>query len=230
MINILMIEDDLEFANILIQYLKQYNIKVTNYETPELGISALALKKYNLIILDLTLPNIDGIEVCRLIRLRYETPIIISTQRSFLGDKIACFSYGADDFLSKPYDMQELILRIKAILKRSTQTINNEDVPLSNKQIFTFDESKMEIYKNNALIELTNAEYFILQYMIQKSGFVISREELLSNVDSIKYESSYKSIDVLIGRVRSKIEVNSKKPKHIISIRGVGYKLVNQKN
>ena len=228
MINILMIEDDLEFANILIQYLKQYNIKVTNYETPELGISALALKKYNLIILDLTLPNIDGIEVCRLIRLRYETPIIISTQRSFLGDKIACFSYGADDFLSKPYDMQELILRIKAILKRSTQTINNEDAPLSNKQIFTFDESKMEIYKNNTLIELTNAEYFILQYMIQKSGFVISREELLSNVDSIKYESSYKSIDVLIGRVRAKIEENSKKPKYIISIRGVGYKLVNQ--
>ena len=228
MINILMIEDDLEFANILIQYLKQYNIKVTNYETPELGISALALKKYNLIILDLTLPNIDGIEVCRLIRLRYETPIIISTQRSFLGDKIACFSYGADDFLSKPYDMQELILRIKAILKRSTQTINNEDAPLSNKQIFTFDESKMEIYKNNVLIELTNAEYFILQYMIQKSGFVISREELLSNVDSIKYESSYKSIDVLVGRVRSKIEENSRKPKYIISIRGVGYKLVNQ--
>lgn len=228
MINILMIEDDLEFANVLIQYLKQYNIKVTNYETPELGISALALKKYNLIILDLTLPNIDGIEVCRLIRLRYETPIIISTQRSFLGDKIACFSYGADDFMSKPYDMQELILRIKAILKRSTQIINNEDAPLSNKQIFTFDESKMEIYKNNVLIELTNAEYFILQYMIQKSGFVISREELLSNVDSIKYESSYKSIDVLIGRVRGKIEVNSKKPKHIISIRGVGYKLVNQ--
>ena len=228
MINILMIEDDLEFANTLIKYLKQYNIKVTNYETPELGISALALKKYNLIILDLTLPNIDGIEVCRLIRLRYETPIIISTQRAFLGDKIACFSYGADDFMAKPYDLQELILRIKAILKRSTQTINNEDAPLSNKQIFTFDESKMEIYKNNTLIELTNAEYFILQYMIQKSGFVISREELLSNVDSIKYESSYKSIDVLIGRVRSKIEVDAKKPKYILSIRGVGYKLVNQ--
>ena len=223
-----MIEDDLEFANTLIKYLKQYNIEVTNYETPELGISALALKKFNLIILDLTLPNIDGIEVCRLIRLRYETPIIISTQRSFLGDKIACFSYGADDFMSKPYDMQELILRIKAILKRSNRRIINEDTPLNNEQIFTFNESKMEIYKNNVLVELTNAEYFILQYMIQKSGFVISREELLSNVDSIKYESSYKSIDVLIGRVRAKIEDNSKKPKYIISIRGVGYKLVNQ--
>ena len=227
MINILMIEDDLAFANILIQYLKQYNIEVTNYETPELGISALALKKYNLIILDLSLPNIDGIEVCRLIRLRYETPIIISTNRSFLGDKIACFSYGADDFMSKPYDMQELILRIKAILKRCNNLLVEKDNILNKKQIFTFDESKMEIYKNNVLVELTNAEYFILQYMIQKSGFVISRQELLSNVDSIKYESSYKSIDVLIGRVRTKIEENSKKPKYIISIRGVGYKLVN---
>jgi two-component system OmpR family response regulator len=223
-----MIEDDLKFANSLIDYLKQYNMEVTNYETPELGISALGLKKFNLIILDLSLPNIDGIEVCRLIRLRYETPIIISTQRSFLGDKIACFSYGADDFLSKPYDMQELILRIKAILKRCNHQINDKNSPLNKKDIFTFDESKMEIYKNNILVELTNAEYFILQYMIQKSGFVISRQELLSNVDSIKYESSYKSIDVLIGRVRAKIEENSKKPKYIISIRGVGYKLVNQ--
>ena len=84
------------------------------------------------------------------------------------------------------------------------------------------------IYKNNELLDLTNAEYYILQYLIQKNGFVVSRQELLTNVESIKYESSYKSIDVLIGRVRSKIEVDAKKPKYILSIRGVGYKLVNQ--
>lgn len=130
--------------------------------------------------------------------------------------------------MAKPYDLQELILRIKAILKRCDHQIPDKNDTLNKKQIFRYDESKMEIYKNNDLVELTNAEYFILQYMIQKSGFVISRQELLSNVDSIKYESSYKSIDVLIGRVRSKIEENSKKPKYIISIRGVGYKLVNQ--
>ena len=81
LIRILMIEDDIELANILIEYLKQYNIEVTNYETPELGISGLALKKYDLIILDLSLPNIDGIEVCRLIRQRYNIPIIISSAR-----------------------------------------------------------------------------------------------------------------------------------------------------
>ncbi len=228
MINILMIEDDTELAKILTEYLNQYNIIVTNYETPELGISALSLKKYDLITLDLSLPNIDGIEVCRMIRQKFDTPIIISSARSYLGDKIACFSYGADDFMPKPYDTQELILRIKSILKRCNHFIMEKTSPLNKKQIFTFDESKMEIYKEGELLDLTNAEYFILQYMIQKNGFVVSREELLSNVESIKYESSYKSIDVLIGRVRTKIEENTKKPKYILSIRGVGYKLVNQ--
>ncbi len=228
MINILMIEDDAELASILTNYLKQYNIKITNYETPELGISALNLKKYDLIILDLSLPNIDGIEVCRMIRKRHDVPIIISSARSYLGDKIACFSYGADDFMAKPYDTQELILRIKSILKRCNHQIVENNAHLNKKEIFTFDEAKMEIYKNNELLDLTNAEYHILQYLIQKNGLVVSREELLTNVESIKYESSYKSIDVLIGRVRTKIEVDTKKPKFILSIRGVGYKLVNQ--
>ena len=207
MINILMIEDDTELANILVDYLKQYDIEVTNYETPELGVSALSLKKYDLIILDLSLPNIDGIEVCRLIRQRYDIPIIISSARFDLDDKIACFSSGADDFMPKALE---------------------KEVFLNRKSIFTCNESKMEIYQNDKLLDLTNAEFFILQYLISRAGFVVSRQELLSNVDSIKYESSYKSIDVLIGRVRAKTEENTKNPKYILSIRGVGYKLVNQ--
>ena len=226
MTDILMIEDDRELAKILTTYLSQYNINITNYESPELGMSALNIKKYNMVILDLSLPNIDGIEVCRLIREKNNIPIIISSARSYLGDKIACFSYGADDFMPKPYDTQELILRIKSILRRTNSITNN--VLIEKKEIFTYNESKMEIYQNETLLDLTNAEYYILQYLISKSGFVISREELLTNVESIKYESSYKSIDVLIGRVRSKVEINTKRPKHIISIRGVGYKLVNE--
>lgn len=222
-----MIEDDTELAEILIDYLDQYNIKVTNYDTPELGISALRLKKYDLIILDLSLPNIDGIEVCRMIRENHTTPIIISSARSNLGDKVACFSYGADDFMPKPYDTQELILRIKSILRRCNfQIVNKKE--LTKESIFSHNEEKMEIRKEKNLLELTNAEYHILAYLIKKSGFVISREEILTNVESIKYESTYKSIDVLIGRVRSKVELNSRKPKYIQSVRGVGYKLVNE--
>lgn len=227
MINILMIEDDLELAEILTDYLVQYNIKITNYDTPELGISALNVDSYDLIILDLSLPNIDGIEVCNMIRQRHNTPIIISSARTNIADKVACFSYGADDFMPKPYDTQELILRIKSILRRCNFKVEKKELK-EKKEIFFLDEEKMQILHNNEHLELTNAEYNILAYLIKRTGFVISREELLTNVESIKYESSYKSIDVLIGRVRNKIEENSRKPKHIISIRGIGYKLINE--
>jgi len=221
-----MIEDDIELAEILTEYLAQYNIQITNYDTPELGLSALNLKSYDLIILDLSLPNIDGIEVCQMIRQKFDTPIIISSARSHLGDKIACFSYGADDFMPKPYDTQELIFRIKSILRRCNLKLEKPS-NLSTIERFCVNEQKMEILKNEDVLSLTNAEFYILAYLIKKSGFIISREELLGNVESIKYESSYKSIDVLIGRVRSKIEENSKKPKHILSIRGIGYKFIN---
>lgn len=222
-----MIEDDLELAEILIDYLKQHNINVTNYDSPELAISALRLKKYDLVILDLSLPELDGIEVCKMIREKYSVPIIISSARSNIEDKIACFRYGADDFMPKPYDTQELIFRIKSILRRCN-TDNLDKNKKDTTSIFVLDEDKMEIKKEDLSLSLTNAEYHILAYLIRKAGYVVSREELLSNVDSIKYESSYKSIDVLIGRVRNKIEENSKKPKYILSIRGVGYKLVNE--
>lgn len=227
MINILMIEDDLELAEILTDYLDQYNIKITNFDTPELGISALNVNHYDLVILDLSLPNIDGIEVCNMIRQRHQIPIIISTARSNLADKVACFTYGADDFMPKPYDTQELILRIKSILRRCNFEIQKKDEPIK-KVVFALNDEKMQITQNGKMIELTNAEYYILAYLIKKAGFVISREELLTNVESIKYESSYKSIDVLIGRVRQKVEENSRKPKYIISIRGIGYKLINE--
>ncbi|MCD4756767.1 MAG: response regulator transcription factor [Arcobacteraceae bacterium] len=225
MINILMIEDDDEIANFLGNFLSQYNISITNYESPILGLSALNIKKYDLVILDLSLPEIDGTEVCKLIRKKSQIPIIISSARSDIEDKSKCYAFGADDYIPKPYDPQELVLRINSILKR----VNGQDeTHIQIKKVFQYDDDKMEITKNYEVIHFTNAEYFILRYFIKKSGFSVTREELLTNVDSIKYESSLKSIDVLIGRIRTKIEENPKKPQYIISLRGIGYKLVNQ--
>lgn len=219
-----MIEDDLEIAELLMEYLAKYEIKVTNYDSPELGISALRINKYDLVILDLSLPGIDGVEVCRMIREKSNIPIIISSARSDINDKAVCFKYGADDYLAKPYDSQELVLRINSILRR--EKINNESKPLP--KIFQADEGRKEITKEGKTIDLTNAEYHIMLYLIKRAGFAVSRQELLMNVESIKYESSYKSIDVLIGRVRGKIEKNPKKPEYIKSLRGIGYKLINQ--
>lgn len=222
-----MIEDDSEIAELLEEYLLQYNIHLTNFETPELGLSGFRLKKYDLVILDLSLPEMDGIEVCRLIREKSNIPIIISSARSDITDKTKCFELGADDYLPKPYDSQELVLRIHSLLRRNKLV---EDEAQSSKKIFEIDNSKHEIYKNNQPLELTNAEYNILKYLITKASYAVSREELLLNVESIKYDSTYKSIDVLIGRIRAKIEENPKQPKYIISLRGIGYKLVNSTN
>lgn len=219
-----MIEDDREMAELIGEFLARHNISVKNYENPELGLSALNIDKYDLLILDLSLPNIDGLEVCRLVREKSDIPIIISSARSDITDKTACFSMGADDYLPKPYESQELLLRIHSILRR----YNKKPIVEEKKGVFVVDSHRHEIKKNGELIYLTNAEFEMMAYFIKKSGFVISREEILTNVSSINYESSLKSIDVMIGRLRAKIEENPKRPKHIISIRGLGYKLVNQ--
>ena len=220
-----MIEDDREMAELIEEFLSRYGISVENYENPELGLSALNIKSYDLLILDLSLPNMDGIEVCRQVREKSDIPIIISSARSDIADKTACFYMGADDYLPKPYESQELLLRIHSVLKRfNKQPIEEEE----SASIFTLDTDKHEIKKEGELIYFTNAEFEIMAYFIKKQGFVISREEILTNVESINYESSLKSIDVMIGRLRGKIEENPKQPKYIISIRGLGYKLINE--
>jgi len=113
-----MIEDDREMAELIAEFLARHNIVVKNYENPELGLVGLDIDKYDLLILDLSLPNIDGLEVCRLVREKLDIPIIISSARSDITDKTACFSMGADDYLPKPYESQELLLRIHSILRR----------------------------------------------------------------------------------------------------------------
>jgi len=225
MINILMIEDDWEMAELLEEFLVRHNIRVDNYDSPHLGLSALNLKPYDLVILDLSLPEMDGIEVCREIRSKSNIPIIISSARADISDKSICFTMGADDYLPKPYDSQELLLRIHSILRR-TQHSNTPQEPIKP---FSLDRERHEIKKEGMLLDsLTNAEFDILAYMIERSGFVVGREEILTHAASINYESSLKSIDVMIGRIRNKIEPNPKTPQYIVSIRGLGYKLINE--
>lgn len=216
MINILMMEDDAEFAEILSDYLEQFDIKITNFEDPFLGLSA-GIIKYDLILLDLTLPGLDGLEVCKEIRQRYNIPIIISSARVDIKDKLEALNLGADDYLPKPYDPQELHARILSLLRRH----NNEFEQTLNKGN-DFQIKDNSVYFRNQQISLTPAEYDVLSILVKNRGITQSREHILNNTPSMNIDSSAKSLDVIISKIRSKLDDASK----IKSVRGIGYKLL----
>jgi len=224
LIKIAMIEDDLELASVLCQYLKQFNMEVTNYEEPYLALSALKVNKYDLIILDLTLPGMDGLDVCKAIVKDFDIPIIISSARSDITDKVTALKMGADDYLPKPYDPRELEVRIKTILRRFNHS-NAQEEPKN--KTFVLDEKKKEITKNGKYIKLTAAEFEVLSLLIKREGFVISREDIFENSDILNqdYESSG-SLAVIINRIRHKIEDDSKETQYLHTIRGMGYKFI----
>ena len=216
---ILMIEDDLELAEILTEYLEQFEFKIVTEDDPFKAVSILKLEPFDLVILDLTLPGMDGLEVCEAIRERQDVPIIISSARSDVSDKVKALELGADDYMPKPYDPRELEARIHSVLRRyAARTEAKED----SKSDFKCDNSTMVISYKSRNIDLTNAEFGILSYMISKQGLVVSREDLIHNVNAINEDSSNKSIDVMVGRIRNKLGDKTL----IESVRGVGYKLL----
>ena len=225
MIKILMIEDDTELAEILSEYLSKFDMKISVAEDPYIGISKLNLEHFDLLILDLTLPGMDGLEVCKEIRKKNNIPIIISSARHDLTDKVNAFEFGADDYLPKPYNPQELLVRIKSHIRRQNVNFEVSSKQNEEKDLAVNDFEHIITFKGNTL-NLTAAEYDILAYLIKKEGGAISGGELIYNCNAINEDSTNKSIDVIIGRIRTKLGENPKEPVYIHAIRGVGYKLI----
>ena len=218
MINILMIEDDPEFSLFLGEYLDKYNIKITNYEDPYLGLTA-GISNYDLLILDLTLPGIDGLEVCEKISKSYDIPIIISSARSDVTDKIMGLQIGADYYLPKPYDPKEMYAVIQSLLRRSKKTNK-----IDEESVFEYDKSSLTIYFKKNELNLTHAEYEVMICLLKNKKIIVSRDQIVNECESLT-DSYSKSLDVIIGRLRAKLEDDSKKPKYIHSVRGLGYKI-----
>jgi len=224
-VKILMVEDDIELAEVLTQYLTNYNIEVTNFDDPYLALSNLKLNKYHLVILDLTLPGMDGLDVCKEILKYHNIPIIISSARSDIKDKVTALELGADDYLPKPYDPRELEVRIKTILRRFNQT--PQDTQEKKKKKFIYDKDKKIITKDQEVLKLTALEFELLSLFITRENFIVSREDIYDSLDSL-YSSSESSgsLAVIINRIRHKIEDDHKNPIHLQTIRGMGYKFV----
>jgi len=218
---ILLIEDDLDMQILISDYLQNYDFKVSAFDKPMEALKNLENSPniYDVIVLDLMLPQMDGFDVCKKIRQLSSVPIIISSARGELSDKILGFDLGADDYLAKPYEPRELVIRINAILRRSVS---------SAKKIgdFEIDESKHEIKVEDYLLDLTRIEYDILYLFLQNKDKVLSRESISNAVTGIEYNSKDRTIDMHISNIRQKIGDDSKEPKYIKSIWGIGYKFI----
>ena len=217
MTKILMIEDDAGYASLLTAYLKQYNIEVTNYEDPYLGLSA-GIEKYDLLILDLTLPGMDGLEVCKEVVSKYDIPIIISSARSDLSDKVIGLQLGADDYLPKPYDPQEMYARIISLLRRYKKNHRQEEPEYR----LVLDASKETVFLDGTPLDLTAAEYAVLKLLIEHRGSTVSKEQILYDSDVFQLGSDG-SLAVILNRLRKKLgeEIELK------TVRGVGYRLLS---
>ena len=221
-----MVEDDVDLANLLSEYLNQFNIEVDNFDDPFIALSAIGLKKYDLIILDLSLPGMDGLEVCKDLVKKHDIPIIISSARSDITDKVTALELGADDYLPKPYDPRELEVRIKALLRRTSKGEGSETPTQS---VFFHDQEKDSIFLHSKELQLTAAEFELLALLIKRKGFVVSREEILDNCKFLHSDDEKSSsIAVIVSRIRNKIESNTKKPQYLQTVRGVGYKLKDE--
>ena len=220
MLNILMVEDDESLANIIKRYLYSFDINLTNTTSGKDLLEQLKEKKdfYKLLILDLTLPDIDGLDLINQIKTISNIPIIISSARDDITDKIKGFDRGADDYLPKPYNPKELELRIKTVLKRYPQ--NNT----KNRNIFQIDDETHTIKFKNEKLDLTLVQYDILFLLIKRQPGIVSRDDIIYSSDNIDDYSGYKTIDVQISYIRKKLKQYDEQ-NYIKSVRGLGYKI-----
>ncbi|MFP7299529.1 response regulator transcription factor [Neobacillus niacini] len=232
---VLVVDDEQSIVTLL-----QYNLEQAGYEviTAMDGLTGKQLAESmapDIIVLDLMLPNMDGIEVCKELRQqKIMTPILMLTAKDDEFDKILGLELGADDYMIKPFSPREVVARVKAILRRAQMQPNSFEVEQSdgstiiigNLQIFP---DKYEAYFNNQQLELTLKEYELLHYLAQNKNRVLTRDQLLSAVWNYEFAGDTRIVDVHISHLREKIEQDTKKPVYIKTVRGLGYKLEEPK-
>ncbi|CAH0124715.1 MULTISPECIES: response regulator YycF [Peribacillus] len=227
---ILVVDDEKPIADIL-----QFNLKKEGYEVfcAYDGNEALKMveeRQPDLILLDIMLPQRDGMEVCREVRKKYETPIIMLTAKDSEIDKVLGLELGADDYVTKPFSTREIIARVKANLRRQ-QAVPVPDQENEPKEItigtLTIHPDAYVVSKRGETIELTHREFELLHYLAKHIGQVMTREHLLQTVWGYDYFGDVRTVDVTVRRLREKIEDNPSHPGWIVTRRGVGYYLRN---
>jgi two-component system phosphate regulon response regulator OmpR len=214
---ILLIEDDRRLAEMVANYLGEYGFAMTG----NAGISLHARENFDAVILDLMLPDIDGLEVCRKLRAGGDTPILMLTARGDAMDRVVGLEMGADDYLPKPFEPRELLARLRSILRRRTGERTSSEVLRFGR--LEIDTDARQVRLDGEPRVLTSYQFALLHALARRAGRVMSRETLMDLVSHDKLEAFDRSIDVHISRIRAAIEDDPKKPRRVITVRGAGY-------
>jgi len=222
-VKILVVDDDPAICNLVQRYLRAKNYQV---EVAGDGKTALAtFDQFNpdLVILDLNLPDTNGYTLCREMQQRTSVFVLMLTGRTDTADKIKGFSQGADDYLTKPFDLEELLYRVEAILKRQRTVVNAQQQSLVFASL-RIDPERREVTLNDQMVTLTALEFDLLYFLASHPGRVWRRAELIQEVWDYEYVGDPRVVDVHIGQIRKKIEADTSQPLLIHTVRGVGYK------
>ena len=224
---ILVVEDEPDIRKLVQYNLAQERFKVLEAEDGEQALKILQRDKPNLIILDLMLPGLSGLELCKILRDRPETsqlPILMLTAKAGEADKVIGLEMGADDYLAKPFSPREMVARVRAILRRSENASKLEGAPSYQKGPLKIDFSTYEVTVRGQLVKLTLKEFELLRFLVQNPSRVLSRDQLLDRIWGGETFVTPRTVDVHIRRLRKAIEKDDRKPKWILTLRGVGYK------
>lgn len=217
---LLIIDDDNKLLELLKEYFDKNNFECDTAELPSEGLKKISKNHYDLIILDVMLPEMDGFEVCKQIRKQHDVPIVMLTAKGETTDRIVGLEIGADDYVSKPFEPRELLARVNAIIRRNERQYRTDEV-IEFKNLRIDCNKRSVIFKNEPL-ELTSTEYELLLLFAKNNGKVLSRDYMLQNTRGISWQSYDRSIDVLVSRLRTKLSGDSKED-YIKTIHSVGY-------
>lgn len=221
MFKILVVEDDKNLRKLIVTCLTKSNYTVFESKNGQEALDVLDKEYIDLIVTDIMMPQIDGYELIKLLReAKYETPILIITAKEDIEDKKQGFNLGADDYMVKPINIDELILRVKSLLKRSKLT-TEKIIKIGNVEL---NYDRLEIKKEDKTYKLTQKEFYLLYKLLSKPDTIFKRQELIEEIWGLENESDYRTVDVHIKRIREKLE--DIKEFEIITIRGIGYKAI----
>jgi two-component system, OmpR family, phosphate regulon response regulator OmpR len=219
---ILVVEDDPRLADMLSEYLGQAGFRVTVAPLGKAALDRVSAAEYDAIVLDLMLPDMDGLDVCRQLRTTSDTPVLMLTGRGDAIDRIVGLEIGADDYLPKPFEPRELLARLRAILRRRVSGKALAERPLRFGRL-EIDTGARTVRLDGEPCDLTGYQFDLLVALANKAGRVLSRDVLMDLVKGEHLEAFDRSIDVHMSRIRAAIEDDPKKPRRVITVRGAGY-------